>query len=84
MDAAVWIGASDGRASDDRLPGTYTWVTDEPFDFLPRGGFPTDTGTCTDDCPHCATINGRTNDSWSVDLCSISRPGVCEWESPAR
>gem|GEM_PF-7068291 len=80
--AAGWIGATDGEAASVPTPGTYAWVTDEPFDYEPAGGFDSDPSPCWGSCGHCATIATYGAATWGVAVCTSSLVGVCEWTPP--
>jgi hypothetical protein len=79
----TWIGATDGKAGGDKNgPGTYKWVTNEPWsynswDLGQPDGFcdPCSMGqTCT--CDHRAVLSsdGTWNDRWQDNM----RSSVCE------
>ena len=83
----AWIGATDGKAGGDQTgPGTYRWVTDEPWGWSAWStgqpdGFcdPCSTGQqCT--CDHRAVLasDGTWNDRWSDN----ERGFVCEATPP--
>ncbi|HSY41845.1 MAG TPA: C-type lectin domain-containing protein [Polyangia bacterium] len=81
--AAVWLGANDGKASADMSgPGTYSWVTGEPWDYTNwHEGQPD--GSCsgcniayTCFCDHwlAFTVDG----TWYDRSESVPRPYICE------
>ena len=86
LDAAHWIGASDGRA--DRMQGTgpYSWVNGEPWDYSNwESGQPNAVGTnCADETSgahcyeHCAfqTADG----AWNDRACFHTIASLCEWD----
>ena len=80
--SVVWLGASDGKASDDRSgPGTYTWVTGEPWGFTNwHGGQPDGSCTCQStngcDCDHWLTIGE--DGTWYDRNEASGRSSICE------
>ncbi|HUK61931.1 MAG TPA: C-type lectin domain-containing protein, partial [Dongiaceae bacterium] len=79
----IWIGATDGRANNDTNgPGTYRWVTTEPFNYHPWAPGQPDgfcdpcqmPMTCT--CDHRATL--ASDATWSDWFGDNPRNFVCE------
>lgn len=94
----VWIGATDGRSSNQSGDGTpYAWITGEPmtFDLWSRGQ-PNNSSTacqegapcsCGDSCwEHCAFLWDPDDDepgTWNDRHCEHLVPYVCEWDAVA-
>ena len=83
----VWIGGRDGKpGSDTTGPGTYSWVTNEPWSYSnwgqgePDGFCDPCTGGQSCTCDHWATLvnNGTWSDRWS----ETARGFVCEATPP--
>ncbi|HZL16943.1 MAG TPA: C-type lectin domain-containing protein, partial [Polyangia bacterium] len=81
--AAVWLGASDGKASNDMSGvGTYTWVTGEPWGYhnwqpgQPDGSCSGCNATATCFCDHWLTFT--VDGTWYDRSESAPRPYVCE------
>jgi hypothetical protein len=81
--AAVWLGASDGKASNDMGgPGTYAWVTGEAWGYQPwHPGQPD--GSCsgcnaadTCFCDHWLAFTA--DGTWYDRSESVPRPYICE------
>jgi Lectin C-type domain len=80
---AVWLGASDGKASSDTSgPGTYTWVTGEAWGYQPWHP-----GQPDGSCNPCDAVDGCQCDHWLAFTAdgtwydrseSVPRPYVCE------
>ncbi len=86
LDAAHWIGASDGRADRAEGTGPYTWVDSEPWAYSNwESGQPNAVGTnCPDETSgancyeHCAF---QTSDgAWNDRACFHSIASICEWD----
>ncbi len=88
LDAAHWIGASDGRPDRTKGTGPYTWVDAEPWAYANwESGQPNAVGT---NCPnetsgancyeHCAfqTADG----AWNDRACFHTIASICEWDLP--
>jgi len=80
--ASAWIGATDGLPATSPSAGTYAWISGEPFDCEPSGGFDSDPTPCTSNCGHCATIASYGASTWGVAVCTSNLVGVCEWTPP--
>ena len=86
-----WIGASDGKGPKQTDPGTYTWLTGEPFDFTAwSDGQPNASKTsCGDangggDCyEHCAFqwTGGQKDGQWNDRYCLHTIESICEWDN---
>jgi hypothetical protein len=92
-----WIGATDGRPSNQTGNGTpYTWITGEPMTYdLWSGGQPNNAqSACMDDAPcpcgdmcweHCGFQWDPDNDepgTWNDRHCEHLVAYVCEWDTP--
>ena len=85
-----WIGASDHRGPKETEPGTYTWLTGEPFSYTAwSAGQPNASKTtCGDangggDCyEHCAFqwTYGEHAGQWNDRYCLHTIESVCEWD----
>jgi hypothetical protein len=83
-----WIGARDGKAPKQSGVGTYTWVTDEPFDYKnwssdqPNASKTecVDGGACYE---HCAFQwkGGEHDGQWNDRYCMHTIAAICEWDS---
>jgi cysteine-rich repeat protein len=81
----LWIGATDGHSESDKTPGTYHWITGEPWTFLNWAyGEPNAEGhscgflgfsTCYE---HCASLDA--NGFWNDLLCDDTQSFACERE----
>ncbi len=93
----VWIGATDGRQSNQSGNGTpYAWITGEPIVFDRwSAGQPDNARTdCMDGAPctcgdmcweHCAFMRDPENDepaTWNDRHCEHLIGYVCEWDAP--
>ncbi|HET7541675.1 MAG TPA: C-type lectin domain-containing protein [Polyangiaceae bacterium] len=82
-----WIGAKDGKSPTQSGVGTYTWVTDEPFDYTnwsrdQPNASKTDCvngGSCYE---HCAFQwkKGEHDGQWNDRYCMHTIASVCEWD----
>jgi hypothetical protein len=80
----IWIGATDGRPSNNTMgPGTYRWVTPEPFNYHPWApgqpdGFcdPCQMGSQTCTCDHRGSL--ASDGTWADWFADNPRTFVCE------
>jgi hypothetical protein len=85
-----WIGATDGKGPKETGPGTYFWVTGEPFTYSDwSAGQPNaSTTSCGSangggDCyEHCAFqwSGGNKGGEWNDRYCSNTIDAICEWD----
>jgi hypothetical protein len=88
--AEHWIGTTDGKGPKEPDPGTYTWLTGEPFNYSnwsadQPNAFQT---TCGDsngggDCyEHCGFqwSGGEQAGQWNDRYCMHTIESVCEWD----
>jgi hypothetical protein len=85
-----WIGATDGKGPKEIGPGTYSWVTGEPFTYTDwSAGQPNaSTTSCGDangggDCyEHCAFqwSGGDKGGEWNDRYCLHTIDAICEWD----
>jgi len=83
-----WIGARDGKAPKQSGVGSYSWVTDEPFDYSnwsreqPNASKTecVDGGACYE---HCAFQwkGGEHDGLWNDRYCMHTVASICEWDS---
>ncbi len=86
-----WIGSKDGKTTKQPGVGTYTWLTDEPFDYTnwsqdqPNAsatecGDSNGGGTCYE---HCAFQwkGGERDGQWNDRYCLHTIASICEWDS---
>jgi hypothetical protein len=78
----AWLGANDGKQSSDKSgPGTYAWVTGEPWSFSNwHVGQPD--GSCTCQVPtSCACdhwLSMGPDGTWYDRALTAARPSICE------
>jgi len=82
-----WIGSQDGKAPKQSGIGTYTWVTDEPFEYTnwssnqPNASKTecVDGGACYE---HCAFQwkGGEHDSQWNDRYCMHTIASICEWD----
>ena len=92
-----WIGATDGRQSNQTGNGTpYTWITGEPltYDRWSSGQPNNSQSACMEDAPcscgdmcweHCGFLWDPDNDepgTWNDRHCEHLVAYVCEWDTP--
>lgn len=84
--AEHWIGATDGKDAREAQPGTYAWITGEPFGFQKwSGGQPNASqidcaghsggGGCFE---HCAFQ--WAGGTWNDRSCDQTTQSICEWD----
>jgi len=86
-----WIGAKDGKKPAQSGVGTYTWITEEPFDYnywspnQPNAsesgcGEGNGGGSCYE---HCAFQwkGGEHDGQWNDRYCLHTIASICEWDS---
>jgi len=83
-----WIGAKDGKNAKQSGVGSYTWVSDEPFDYTnwsrdqPNASKTecVDGGACYE---HCAFQwkGGERNGQWNDRYCMHTIASICEWDN---
>ena len=86
-----WIGTSDGKGPRQPDPGTYTWVTGEPFKYTDwSSGQPNaadtdcgDTGITGHCYEHCGFqwAGGEHDGQWNDRFCLHTIASICEWDS---
>jgi hypothetical protein len=79
----AWLGATDGKQSNDKSgPGTYAWVTGEPWGFTNwHASQPDGSCTCQNNNTMCACDHWLTiaNDgTWYDRDDGTGRPSICE------
>jgi hypothetical protein len=85
----AWIGATDGRGDMEPGDGTpSTWITGEDIsqfngwtDGEPNNyqkACPTGSGDCWE---HCGFMQMSSSGAWNDDICGLTKPYVCEWDS---
>lgn len=85
-----WIGASDGKGDKEPDPGTYSWVTGEPFTFTnwssgqpnasqTQCGDSNGGGTCYEHCAFQWT-GGEHDGQWNDRYCMHTIAAICEWD----
>ncbi len=85
-----WIGSTDGKGGKEPDPGTYTWVTGEPFDYTnwssaqPNAsktdcGDANGGGSCYEHCAFQWT-GGEHDGQWNDRYCMHTIQAVCEWD----
>ncbi len=86
-----WIGTKDGKAPKQPGVGTYTWITDEPFDYTnwspdqPNAsgtecGEGNGNGTCYEHCGFQWLV-GEHGGQWNDRYCLHTIASICEWDS---
>ena len=90
--AEHWIGSSDGKGAKEPNPGTYSWVTGEPFEFTnwssaQPNASKTDCGTSNGggSCyEHCAFqwTGGEHDGQWNDRYCMHTIQAVCDETTP--
>jgi hypothetical protein len=80
--AVVWLGANDGKQSNDKSgPGTYAWVTGEPWGYINWHAMQPD-GSCTCQltnscaCDHWLAVG--MDGTWYDRADNTDRPYICE------
>jgi cysteine-rich repeat protein len=80
--AEVWLGATDGKDDKEPNPGTYAWITGEPFVYTawvadnPNAiEYPCALGRCYE---HCAGM--QPDSTWKDWPCRGESNLVCEWD----
>ena len=86
-----WIGSQDGKSPKQSEIGTYSWITDEPFEYRNWSAAQPNASktTCVEsagggDCyEHCAfQWKGGDHDSqWNDRYCMHTIASICEWDS---
>ena len=91
---AHWIGANDGKGPKEADPGSYSWITKEPFSYqawsseqpnasATECGDSNGGGTCYEHCAFQWT-GGEHDGQWNDRFCLHTIESVCEWESAGR
>ena len=82
-----WIGSQDGRAATKSGAGTYTWLTNEPFDYTnwshdQPNASRTDCDGGGDCYEHCAFQwkGGDHDNQWNDRYCAHTIASICEWD----
>ncbi len=86
-----WIGTKDGKAPKQPGVGTYTWITEEPFDYTnwsadqPNAsgtecGEGNGNGTCYEHCGFQWLV-GEHGGLWNDRYCLHTIASICEWDS---
>jgi len=80
----VWIGATDGRQSNQAGNGTpYSWVNGEILLYDRWGAGEPDNGSCGDSCwEHCAFMSSEMAGAWNDRQCEQPLGYICEWFAP--
>jgi lectin-like protein len=83
-----WIGSKDGKAPKQSGAGTYTWITDEPFNYTnwssdQPNASKTECVESGNDCyEHCAFqwTGGQRDNQWNDRYCMHTIASICEWD----
>jgi len=84
-----WIGAKDGKMPKQSGVGTYTWITDEAFDYTnwssqQPNASKTECVEGGSNCyEHCAFQwkGGEQDGQWNDRYCMHTIASICEWDS---
>ncbi len=84
-----WIGSQDGKSAKQSGVGTYTWVTEEPFDY--SNWSPDQPNASKTECvegggacyEHCAFQwkGGQHDSQWNDRYCMHTIASICEWDN---